>query len=60
MFWIFMLIVIVLIGAFGGYRKIGEGYSAGRGIFKNSDYDLDESNGDISDYEPWEFKNMRK
>lgn len=55
-----MLIVIVLIGAFGGYRKIGEGYSAGRGIFKNSDYDLNESNGDISDYDPWEFKNMRK
>lgn len=60
MFWMFMLVVIVLISIFGGYRKTGEGYSAGRGIFKNSDYDLDDSRGDLSDYDPWEFKNMRR
>ncbi len=60
MFWIFLLIVMVLIGFWGGYKKTGEGYSAGRGLFKNSEYDIDDSNKDFSDYEPWEHKDMRK
>ena len=60
MFWIFVLIVLVLIGGIGGYKKIGEGYSAGRGFFKDSEFDLDDSNKDFSDYEPWDHKNMRK
>ena len=60
MTWIFILIVIMIIAVIGGYKKTGEGYSAGRGLFKNSDYDLNDSEKDFSDYEPWEYKNMRK
>ena len=60
MTWIFILIVIMLIAVIGGYKKTGEGYSAGRGLFKNSENDLNDSEKDFSDYEPWEQKNMRK
>ncbi len=60
MIWIVLLIVMVLIGGAGVYRKIGEGYSAGRGFFTNSEYDLDDSRKDFSDYDPWEYKDMRK
>ena len=60
MTWIIILIVMILIAIIGGYKKTGEGYSAGRGLFKNSDFDLDDSKKDFSDYEPWEHKNMRK
>lgn len=51
---------MVLIGGAGVYRKSGEGYSAGRGFFTNSEYDLDDSRKDFSDYDPWEYKDMRK
>ena len=60
MIWIAFLIIMLLIGASGVYKKNGEGYSAGRGFWKGSEYDLDDSNKDFSDYEPWEHKNMRE
>lgn len=60
MIWIFLLIVMIVIGMIGGYKVQGERYSAGRGFFKNSEYDLDEKKNDISDYSPWEYKDMRK
>ena len=60
MIWIVLLIVMLLIGGAGFYKKNGEGYSAGRGFFTNSEYNLDDSPADFSDYDPWEYKNMRK
>ena len=60
MIWIGMLIVMLLIGGSGVYFKNGEGYSAGRGLYKGSEFDLDDGKKDFSDYEPWEYKNMRK
>ena len=61
MIWIFLLIVIIVIGMYASYRFNGENYSAGRGMFENSDYDMPEyKNNEFSDYDPYEFKNMRK
>ena len=60
MIWIVLLIILVLIGAYGGYKKTGEGYSAGRGMFRGSEDDLDDDRKDFSDYEPWEHNNMRE
>lgn len=61
MIWIILLIVMIAIGMYGGYRFRGENYSSGRGMFKNSEYDMPEDkNGDFSDYDPYEFKNLRK
>ena len=60
MFWIFMLIVVLLIGGAGVYKKNGEGYSAGRGFFNGSEYNLDDTGKDFTDYEPWKYDNMRK
>lgn len=63
MVWIILLIVILLVGASGVYKKKGEEYSAGRGFFRKSDYDIEENEEnkkDFNDYEPWEHKNMRK
>lgn len=60
MIWVVILIVMLLIGGYGAYRFSGEGYSAGRGMFKNSDDCMNEHKDDFSDYDPYEFKNMRK
>lgn len=60
MIWVIILIVIVLIGGYGAYRFSGEGYSAGRGMFKNSDENLSEKKDDFTDYDPYEFKDLRK
>lgn len=60
MIWIVLLIVMMLIVGVGVYKKNGEGYSAGRGMFRGSEYDLDDGKKDFSDYEPWEHKDMRK
>ncbi len=60
MIWTILLTVLVFIGMIGGYKKQGEEYSAGRGLFRRSEYDLNEKNNDISDYEPWEYKDIRK
>jgi len=45
----------------GVYRANGENYSAGRGMFTNSENNLPENkNSDFSDYDPYEYKNLRK
>lgn len=49
----------MIIAMAGAYKKQGEGYSAGRGFFKGSEYDLDDQRKDFTDYEPWEHKDMR-
>lgn len=59
MIWIMILIVLMIIAMAGAYKKQGEGYSAGRGFFKGSEYDLDDQRKDFTDYEPWEHKDMR-
>lgn len=60
MIWIIMLIAMVLLCAVAMYKKTGEGYSAGRGFFKGSEYDLDDGKKDFSDYDPWNYDDMRK
>lgn len=60
MIWIILLCIAVIIIGISYYKISGEGYSAGRGMFKNSDNDISENKNDFSDYEPWEYKNMRK
>ncbi len=59
MIWIVLLIVMLLIGGLGAYFKNGESYSAGRGLYKGSEFDLDDGQKDFSDYEPWEHRDMR-
>ncbi len=55
-----MLIILIVIVMIGVYKKTGEGYSAGRGMFRNSEYDMPENKKeDFNDYEPWNHKNMR-
>lgn len=60
MVWVILLCVIVLIMGISYSKIIGEGYSAGRGMFKNSDNELSEETKDLSDYDPWEYKDLRK
>ena len=61
MIWIILLILMIAIAMYASYRFKGENYSAGRGMFKNSDNDLPEfRNNEFSHYDPYEFKNMRK
>ena len=60
MIWIIILIVLICIAMAGAYKKSGESYSAGRGFFNLSEYNLDDDTKDISDYEPWEHKTMIK
>jgi len=61
MVWIVLLILMILIGGVGAYRKNGEGYSAGRGFFRNSEFDISENdNKDFSDFEPFNFTDMMK
>lgn len=61
MIWIILLIIMILIAMIGLYKVKGEGYSAGRGMFRNSEYDLPENKkGDFNDYEPWDHKDMRE
>lgn len=61
MIWILLLFVAVLVVGVGVYRKNGEGYSAGRGMFINSEDNLDSKNvEDLTDYEPFNFEDMRK
>ncbi len=60
MIWVILLIVMIGIGMHGAYRMRGEGYSAGRGMFKNSEDNISENKDDFSDYDPYEFRNMRK
>lgn len=60
MIWIVLLIIMVMIGGAGVYKRSGENYSAGRGFFTNSKYNLDDSQKELSDYDPWEYKDLRK
>lgn len=61
MIWIVLLCIAVLLIGIAAYRKNGEGYSAGRGMFINSEDNLGSKNvEDISDYEPFNFDDMRK
>ncbi len=60
MVWFILLCVMILIGFIGSYKFRGEGYSAGRGMFKNSDDYIPDDKEEFSDYNPYEHKNMRK
>lgn len=60
MIWIMLLCIAIIIAGLGIYKKNGEGYSAGRGMFKNSEDYMPDKKDDFVDYEPWEYKNMRK
>lgn len=61
MTWIIILGAVMAILVIGVYKQKGEGYSAGRGMFRNSDYDLPENKkDDFNDYEPWNYDDMRK
>lgn len=61
MIWIILFIVMIGIAMYAGYRVKGENYSAGRGMFKNSENDMPEyKKNDFSDYNPYDYKSMRK
>lgn len=61
MTWIFLLLVLAVIATIGRYKTTGEKYSAGRGMFRESGYDMPEDrNDDFNDYEPWNHDDMRE
>lgn len=60
MFWFIMLGVMFCIIATACIKKTGEGYSAGRGMFKNSDGYIEEGREEFSDYNPYEYETMLK
>ncbi len=59
MSWIF-LIIIVLILAIAFSRTNNDNYHAGGGMFKNSEYNLDDKEKDISDVEYFNKKGKMK
>ncbi len=62
MIWVILLVLLVAVGTFISARSSGFGYTAGRGMFRNS-MDQDENKGDISDFDPYdpdEYNNIRK
>lgn len=62
MIWVILLCALVLLIGYAIYRKSGEGYSAGRGMFKMSDDNIygNKEEEDFSDYEPFNFDEMMK
>lgn len=59
--WIFIgLAVIVIILAIAFSRTNNDNYSAGSGMFKNSDYNLDEDKKDFSEVEYFNKKGKMK
>lgn len=59
MSWIF-LIIVVLILAIAFSRTNNDHYHAGGGMFKNSEFNLDEKEKDISDVEYFNKKGKMK
>ena len=60
MFWFVMLGVMFYILAIACLRKSGESYSAGQGMFKNSDGYIEEGREEFSDYNPYEYDSILK
>lgn len=59
--WIFIgLAVIVIILAIAFSRVNNDNYSAGSGMFKNSDFNLDEDKKDFSEVEYFNKKGKMK
>ena len=50
-FWLIFFVIVVVIIALGFSRNANDDYHSGSGIFKNSEYNLDEKDKDISDVE---------
>ncbi|MEE0060929.1 MAG: hypothetical protein UE295_08900 [Acutalibacteraceae bacterium] len=56
---VFFIICVFLI-IIGYSRNMNDSYHAGSGMFKNSEYNLDEENKDISDVEYFNKKGKMK
>ena len=50
-FWLIIFAVVILIIAIAYSRSMNDNYHAGGGMFKNSEYNLDAEEKDISDVE---------
>ena len=60
-FWMGMLICMVLIFMYAGYKSKGMDYTAGQGFFKKSGYSIPEDNKqEFEDYSPYDYDDLRK
>ncbi|MEE1283014.1 MAG: hypothetical protein UHK60_12330 [Acutalibacteraceae bacterium] len=50
-FWLIIFVVVILIIAIAYSRSMNDNYHAGSGMFKNSEYNIDKEEKDISDVE---------
>ena len=60
MSWIFWLLLAIVLIVIGYSRSNNDNYHAGGGIFKNSEYNLEDENKDISDVEYFNRKGKMK
>lgn len=59
-FWLILSAVVFVIIAIAYSRSMNDSYNAGGGMFKNSEYNLDETEKDISDVEYFNRKGKMK
>lgn len=59
-FWLIIAVVVIVIVAVAYSRSMNDNYHAGGGMFKNSEYNLDENEKDISDVEYFNRKGKMK
>ncbi|MEE0266275.1 MAG: hypothetical protein UD936_11690 [Acutalibacteraceae bacterium] len=59
-FWLVFFIICVFLIVIGFSRNKNDDYHAGGGMFKNSEYNLDEDKKDISDVEYFNKKGKMK
>ncbi len=60
MFWLGFFVIAVILIVIGYSRNNNDNYHAGGGMFKNSEYNLDEDDKDISDVEYFNRKGKMK
>ena len=60
MSWIFWLAVAIILVAIGYSRNNNDHYHAGGGMFKNSEYNLDDNKKEITDVEYFNKKGKMK
>lgn len=49
--WVFLAILVLAVVMFVAMRYSGNDYNAGSGMFKNSEFNIDEEEKDFSDVE---------
>ena len=59
-FWLIISAIVIVIIAVAYSRSMNDSYHAGSGMFKNSEYNLNEEEKDISDVEYFNRKGKMK